>query len=689
MKKQNSRKIYELVTVVILLLFCEWFFFRNVIGTGIALFGDRGDGRLTTLLTEHWWNFFNGRERFSEIAMFYPSEEVFGYTDLFLGYGLVYSLFRLIGLDMFISYKYTLISVHILGTVSMYYLMNRRLKCNAGWSLFGTMAFCFSDTYARHIGHTQLNAVSLLPLLLVLFIDFITHYETRKKRNFYAYALITWFVLLTYTSWYIACFTGIFCLVFLITYFIKLKTCGIKVFSVLKEKLLVWKDIAGYIIFTTVLYVPFIKIYLPVLKSSSGYSYAACVYFLPEFADIINVSDTNFMLGKVIKKMGLSGGETAEGFSIILLGLFLLSFIIRNKKELHRSSEGTMYAKAVPDTICISILLSIALILKLSSSGVSLWAIVYYVLPVAKSMRAVARFMLWLSFPMAVITAYTANKYIKTRAGTVIFSTIAIIMLFVSNINTIGVSSYWNQPDESLFISSVSKPPEDAEIFYIIDSADTKDSACIYQLDAFEIATWYSLKTINGYSGQIPSDWKGIWDVSSEYYEKSIAGWIEKYNLTNVYAYDRALNVWIPSEERSLLKMDNAFCPAENKFSISSGLEDWGQGPFAWTNENFQTKISNAYIKDTGLIIKMQMCLGNYMTQNPDLIPYIQIYVDDLLAKEVTVTDEYIELNIPMPDHISDIYNVEIKTNCYFNPKNIGINEDTRNLSVGIYYIGN
>ena len=48
----------------------------------------------------------------------------------------------------------------------------------------------------------------------------------------------------------------------------------------------------------------------------------------------------------------------------------------------------------------------------------------------------------------------------------------------------------------------------------------------------------------------------------------------------------------------------------------------------------------------------------------------------------------FAEYVIPMQDHDRDEYKVELKTNCYFNPKNIGINEDTRNLSMALYYIG-
>lgn len=699
-RKELNNSYIEYAVVMIVLVFCEWFFFRNVIGTSNgALIGDRGDGRLTTLLTEHWWNFFNGKESFSEIAMFYPVEEVFGYTDLFLGYGLIFSVFRFMGIHMFISYKWTLIVVHVMGTVTMYYLMNKKLHCNVWWSLFGTIAFCFSDTFARHLGHTQLDAVSALPLLLILFLGFIDNYENRKKRNVYAYALIAWFVLLTYNSWYIACFTGVFCLVFIFVYFIDLKIDGVRVVSYFKEKILfIGKDIIGYILFMAVLYVPFIKIYLPVLQASSGYSYDTCIGFLPELADIINVSESNFMLGSFIEKIGLSdrgySGEVEEGFSIILLGLFLVMFAIHNKKHVISDTcnlDDDIAAKEVPGAIFVSVLVSITLIIRLSSNGVSLWAIVYHVLPVVKSMRAVARFLLWLSFPMAVITAYTANKYLETKGHTkgIIISFIVIVFLFVSNINNVGVDQRWNYQDEYSFITSVSAPPEDAEIFYIIDTAATGDAAYIYQLDAYEIATWYSLKTINGYSGQLPPDWGGIWDICSENYENNIFAWIEKYSLTNVYAYDRATNTWIPSAERITLSMDDVFFPADNKFSSSAGLEDWNLGSFAWTGQNFKTQIINTAIKDTGLVIKMQLCLSNYMAQNANLDPYLQIWVDGEMVQDVEVTDEYVELNIPMSDHNSDIYNIEMRTNCYFNPKDIGMNEDTRNLSIGLYYMGN
>lgn len=555
MKITAKRKYAEAAFALCVLIFCEFVFFRNALMSD-ALFGDIGDGRLTTLLTEHWWRFFTGKEKFTEIAMFYPCEEVFGYTDLFLGYGIVHSVFRLFGMDMYISYKWTLILIHIMGTISMYYLLKKTLNCSLLWSLFGTIAFCFSNNYAIRIGHTQLNAVAYLPLLLIFLVGFFQNYQNRRRRNLYSYVFVIWFVLLTYTSWYVACFTGLYCLIFLIVYLLCLKAKEVKIWAAFKPIIqMTWKDLTGCFLVMVVLYIPFLLIYLPVMLASSGYTYQECVPYLPEFADIINVSEDNFLLGPLMSRMELSrrgySGEVVQGFSIILLGLFLLMFIMHNRAFSGQNQDGdnssVVFKRILIPSTFISIIVGILLVIRLSANGVSLWWFVYNFIPVGKSMRAVARFLFWLNFPMAVITAYTANWYFKNRRTVgLLISVLAVAAIFVSNIHRGGASAWWYYSQAMESITSVSQPPEDVESFYIIDSSNAKEPEYVYQLDAFEIATWYDLKTINGYSGQAPADWSGIWNPCSEAYQDSVDRWIDAYALEHVYAYDKATNTWIP-----------------------------------------------------------------------------------------------------------------------------------------------
>lgn len=688
-RKENRKKL-KIVCVIMVLGFCECFFFRKMLGNDL-LFGDRGDGRLTNLLAEHWWRFFQGKEKFSELLMFHPVQRVSGYTDMLLGHGIIYSLFRMTGMNLYISYKYALIFMHSLGTASMFYLMRNKLKTSCCWSLFGTMAFCYSDSFARHTVHTQLIAVSMLPVLLIFLMGFVQNFKVRRKRNIYAYLFMSWFALLTYTAWYVAFFAGMFSLVFLLSGFIRWKR---DMLFVIKNSIFVIRyDLIGYMIFFIVIYIPFIYVYLPVLQLSSGYSYSDVSIFLPEVIDLINVSDSNYMMGWLMRLLQLDdrgySGEVAQGYSCVLLLLFFWMFfaVVKNRQASKISSKQQKWR--VLENVFLTVVICQVLIMRLGSNGVSLWAFVYKLLPVARSIRAVARFLLWLSFPMAVVTAYCADQYFRIRYKKFPLSAVFAVLIFVSNIHTGNLMSGWSAGEELAFIKTVSVPPEDAKIFYLIDSEKQDDAAYIYQMDAFEIAMYHSRKTINGYSGQSPNGWDGIWDVCSDAYEGMVHEWVHTYDLKNVYAYDRAANKWISFEDRTAVCQNAVFWPAENKFSISSGLKDFNQGEYVWTDLHFKTKIKNAEIQKSGLVIKLSVPLAHYMSQNPELEPYIRLYADGSYIRNIPVKEGYAEYRIPMQDHGSDEYEVELKTNCYFNPEYIGMHDDKRDLSLALYYIGN
>ena len=714
----KRKKTVELIIVFTVLIFCEVFFFRNIIGND-NLIGDNADGRLTALLAEHWWNFFRGREAFKELAMFFPNDEVIGYTDLLLGYGIIHALYRLLGIDLYNAYKLTLISVHIIGTSTMYYLLRRKLHCRPEWALFGTIGFCFSNALSIHIGHTQLCAICFLPVLLILFIGFAQNFRDIRKRNLYAYSCIFWFVLLTYNSWYIACFTGVFVLLFIIILLAMMKKDGASLINIFKTGTrLIWKDLIGYFVFTVILYIPFLNIYLPAM-SKTLYGYKGIVIYMPEFSDLINVTEDNFMMGWLVKLLNLEARnqskEVTQGFSIILLAVFFWMFAVILKKQLvfqnkrWSRNQGEAYSlteEILIKSIFVTVIISILSIIRIDSNGTSLWHLVYAIVPVVRSMRAVARFWLWLSFPISVITAYCANKYFKMVkaqkfckcAPTVII----LVLLFISNIHLSGVYSDWNASDEYDFLNKVRQPPQNIESFYIVNLKKAfyivnlkkeREGKGYYQaighLDAFDIATHYSTKTINGYSGQIPEGWGNIWDISSEAYERGIFEWVVDNGLKNVYAYDERNNSWVRFEERCKNLMTDTFYPLQGKLSLSSGYTGYNpEEDFVWSGRDFKVAIRNPEVKKSGLLIQLGMEKDAYIAQNPDVDPEIQIIVNGNTLKYLKAENGIRTIAIPVEAE-DDMYEVEIRTNCYFNPKELGWSEDDRDIALRIYYVGN
>ena len=118
----QTANLITLMSCIFLLCLLEYSAFQKIIGTD-ALFGDLGDGRLTNLVAEHWYHFFKGETAFADLGIFYPAENTLAYSDMLLGFGILHTLLRIVGCDMYIAYKYTILLVHAVGTVSAFYLL--------------------------------------------------------------------------------------------------------------------------------------------------------------------------------------------------------------------------------------------------------------------------------------------------------------------------------------------------------------------------------------------------------------------------------------------------------------------------------------------------------------------------------------------------------------------------------------
>ena len=535
--------IRELIPILVLLIL-EIVFWRNILFND-GMLGDQGDGRFTALITEHWWQFFCGKESFSTIPIFYPNATSLGYSDLHLGFGVFHALLRLFGVSVYPAFKWSVILMHFMGTITMYYLLSKTLKISAVWSLIGTVGFAFCCSLSALSLHPQLFAVAMLPVLLIFFIGFIRNLKIRKKRNIYAYLTLAWFILLVYTSWYMACFTGIFSLVFLIVYAISLSAKKYKPFSMLIDTIkIIGVDLIGYIIFTIVLAIPFISIYVPVMKEGSMYEYSG--FYLPDLIDLINVTESNLMMGWFMKLINIAARgrdhELAEGYSIVFLVLFIIICV-----DLFRIKKKELkFEQILPKSIIISVIVCLLLTIRWDGGNGSLWAVVYAVLLPARAVHAVCRFLMWLCFPMSIMIAYWAEglSFMKKEKIKLFLVPAIFALLLLSTININGVFTAFNYLDREAFIDSVPSAPEDMESFYVTNVAYEGEPWFASNIDAWEVAIKVGKPTLNGYSGHFPQGW-GLSDPLMENYEPYTQYWIENHGLQKVYAYDLASKNWV------------------------------------------------------------------------------------------------------------------------------------------------
>lgn len=543
MNNQKRQDVLAYVLCSVFLLFCEWFFFRNIIMTD-RLIGNYGDGRLTMLITEHWFHVFQGKAAAPDLGIFYQATNTLAYSDMLLGYGLIHSVLRSLGTDIFYAYKTTLMLVHLLGTFSTFCLLRRSLRTNFAWALFGTVTFSFTSTYAIHFAHTQLAMVSFLPLIAIFVLAFFKNLRDRTKRTLYAVLSILALALLLYTSWYMAFFTALFTATAAIITICTMEKQ--KILSTSKNFFkLLGMDLIFYFLLAVALVVPFVLLSLPVLRMSGGWKYGFLSYG-PEFIDIINVSVNNWLLGPLLRTLKLDSrgysDELVEGFSIILLIMFAsLSYRIYKLNAKQSVRRYSAYRALV-----LSIIIGMLLVIRMSANGISLWFLVYYLFPGAKAIRAVARYFFFLSLPMSLITAVMGDDVSRLKKRSTWPALILLALAFIANIHISGVSSVaWNRGEQKAFLDNVAPPPSDCEVFCIVNPK-RYDSHWAIQLDAYQIADHFGINTINGYSGNTPKGWDGIWEVGGDKveYEEAVLKWIAANGLENVYAYDEGNNTW-------------------------------------------------------------------------------------------------------------------------------------------------
>lgn len=528
----------------------ELFFFRNVIFNS-NLLGDFGDGRLLTLMLEHYYNFVNGKESFNNLNIFYPASNTLGYSDMLLGLAIPYIPLRFLGLDMLLATKCSCILIHFLGTISIIYFLYKELNLKLLPTIIGAICFSYANSYSVSTSHIQLFTISLVPLLLIFISKFFNNLNNIKKRDFYAILSVIVYCLLFYTGYYIGYFftLGVIILILLmLIYYIiskKIKNILLLIINDIKSY---WTSYIFYILLAIILMIPFLSIYIPVYSSTGGFSNISSL----DWYSIINVNTTNIVYGKLMQNLNFINDETPSGFPIIHLIIFIFSSIYIFKNiSIKKNSTSNLIIKLLPIATMFFYLLPINIL------GTCLWNIIRLILPGATAIRVLCRMIFFLILPISIIIAIACNTLLEKSKNAKKISCILILLIFVliiENTQIDGVYSKWSSEDYYKIESTISKPPDSCKIFFIIDSGETPkyDKSYSYPLEAFMIATKYNLRTLNGYSGQAPQNWD-LFNVRTPYYMNNLKYWMAVNNLYDeeIYVYDLGTCKW------SIFEMEN------------------------------------------------------------------------------------------------------------------------------------
>ncbi|WP_165248596.1 YfhO family protein [Adlercreutzia sp. ZJ141] len=543
-KEGKVKKSFALTVVgYIIVALLNVIYFWPVLSSSMML-GDFGDGRFCCLATEHWMLVLSGTLAPLDSGMFYPVDDTMAYSDLFLGFLPFYVPLRFMGFDMFVSFKITLFAVQLVGSLAMFYLMNRKLCCGVLSSIVASIIFTFCCGINMDL-HPQLFALYFVPFIAIgLLVAMEKTSDTRRVICATALSILA-IDAVFYTSGYMGYYLILFGM-----FFVGL----LAIFGVATKPYNFDYAIPGgvryvvvYLLATIVTLVPFLVVYLPVSQHYGERVWTDIAAYLPTVLGLVNVSENNLLYTPFLS-VGKSLGNSAElqmGIPPITLLVFVLSLIWIFRNRCLRGGRFLLGCAAG-----FAALLCMILLVKVGDH--SLWYFVYSLIPGIGTMRAVGRFMLFLSFPVAICVGLfldSALKYSRSTGHAAVFTLLVVLSVYMTleHVWVGGPFAVWNSADDAALIEGAGDMPQNCEVIYIAEGGewDTTVGTTPPQLDAWVLATHFGVHTLNGYSSYYPDDWSVEVGPLAPNYQECVDDWIQKYQLDNVYEYDRDMGTWM------------------------------------------------------------------------------------------------------------------------------------------------
>jgi hypothetical protein len=502
-------------------------------------FGDRGDARGIVYACEHWYQSILGKASLLNPGIFYPTKRTLAYTDLLFGVATPYSLLRALGFGMFSAAEITFILLTFLAYCVAFFLLYRTLRFGLIPSCAGALFFAFNSPKFNQLTHLQLQYVFLLPLIFALVITLAKRVETITDRkaawllSLAAVCLNLQFATTFYYAWYFTFWLLIFLLIALVFR-------GSRNFIFTS----VWKFRRAVIIGAAVFlagFIPILLVYLPTMRTGIWYDMDFVLEMVPDWRSLLSMGDGNFVWAWFYKRIvgdprPGTWGELMVGIGLVpslaWIGFTVGSFWLIKKGRRAASAQelGLLFLGVMILTSSIMIVLGVKV------GGHSLWPYVYRYFPGGGAIRAVSRYVIFLTLPMSIAFAFGLQKALQFASGrqalTVAVVLVAAFGVFeqfgVHRINGTGFSI---GVEERYLKAMAAKLPGDCTAFYIAPGPNPKYSTAEYQYDGMMISSVSRVKTLNGSSSQFPRNWGLYWVMKPEY-ESGVQDWIRTQNIT-------------------------------------------------------------------------------------------------------------------------------------------------------------
>ena len=551
---KEKNKILNDCIFFALLLIAELWFFRTIVFQG-KLIG--GDTPLNVLLLDHWYDVAAKGFAFNELRAFWPVNRWLGASDMMLGEGILHTVFRSCGADIFMAYNLTVILTHFMGVVFLWKALDE-LKVGRYYIFIAEFISFFSCSYSALIMHTQFIAYAYWAGFLYFAVKWWEHRNDGKRGKRIGFSAgCTFFLGLLFLT---CVYSGYVLVLFMICFGVLLLVItrsGRAVLGWISKHLL---EIFIIILLQAGWVIPFIMVHLPVRELiNGGYPVVELRLFSAGFSDIFRTisssplerlyasSVSRFVPQEYANFAYTANIEASCGYPFISAVLFILSGVY----SLKTIKSGESGKKKGVAAVWLTVLIILCVFLKAWDHSV--WEYIRVLVPGGNSLRALARVMGLMTLPVGIAAAVGMEVILKKLSDTrdikkivkVIAGVILIALMVYVNKADLFTQGYIS--DYRAYLNNVPDPPEDCRVMMILTN---EDPTYYYntQTDSWLIAADKNLMTVNGYSGNVPPGWNIANLSGQDEYLNNVGAYLRTYGVQNfdgLYAYSVEDRQWI------------------------------------------------------------------------------------------------------------------------------------------------
>lgn len=487
------------------------FFFRYQIGNGFTLlFADRYDGLIELAIVQHWYNALHGLSGWATTNYFYPAGTL-GYNDGYMLYGFIYSVWRALGFDPFISNELVSMTLKTIGFTFTYVAARRILGLHSGWSILISILFTTSNNLFIRSFHAQLFGVCIAPLIATLLYRAVISLKSPGHWPLFVWgaaaslAYSIWLLSTFYMAWFF-CF---FCVFLSAAWLLLTPADHRRMFLAALRYHLV--PLVGLAALTLAINFPFLSVYLPAARETGQHTWDEVSIHTISIFDLFNVGSGNWLFGDLLKRFNHlvrpnfpDYGERTTGFPPFLLLLFASGVIWLFWRRNVHCSDRYIFMRA----LALATIVSWGMALHIRSFTPWFWIYTYF--PGAAAARVVARYQIFLGLPVIGIAVFFLSRF-DFRARPVRLLMVCGLLL-LEEVNVAAPLAI-HRPQELARLAAVPVPPAQCKAFFSYSDrgeplyGPSLDQVYSHNVDAMLIAELIDLPTVNGMSTFVPKGW--------------------------------------------------------------------------------------------------------------------------------------------------------------------------------------